>query len=81
VNPAIEIPAKNEDALLRARDRGPRRGEVRRAIYQEGDAVRALDAPAVAARNQQVGLPLGRDKPHDEPGELLVMRLPLPCTG
>jgi hypothetical protein len=57
---AVDVPADDEDAALRLGNRLAHRGEVVGAVDQKTEALRAFDAPAVAAGNEQSLLGLGR---------------------
>ena len=50
---AVDVPAEDEDAALRARDRRAHGREIGGAVDEKSEALRAFDAPAVAAGHEQ----------------------------
>src|SRR4051794_18581943 len=57
-NAAVEVPPDDEDAASRLSERGTERREICFGIDEEGEPIRPLDAPAIAAGEEQAGVAL-----------------------
>ena len=51
--PAVDVPADDEDRMARGGDRPAHRAEIRIGVDQHGQPMRTLDAPAVAPGDEQ----------------------------